>query len=94
MSGIPPTPLDRRWISVSQAADYIGCSSQTVRTILRKGAIRASRPLVGTGPYVLDRLEIDQFLERRKRVLPPYRVGSRPWVKKSKPWLKRKRRAS
>lgn len=90
MSGIPQTPRDHRWISVSQAADYMGCSSQTVRTILRVGAIRASRLLAGSGPYILDRLEIDQFLERRKRVLPPYRKGSRPWVKKSKPWLKRR----
>ena len=90
MSGLPPTPLDRRWMSVSQAADYIGCSPQTIRTILRIGAIRASRPLSGTGPYVLDRLEIDRFLELRKRLLPPYRKGSRPWV--AKRWAKRRRR--
>jgi hypothetical protein len=55
--------------------------------------LRATRILDG-GPYRLDRFDVDKYLERRKRVIPAYRVGSKPHVKKSKPWLHRGRKAA
>lgn len=74
-----PGSKDQRWLSVFQAADYLGCSPQTIRAILHRGELRAST-LVSGGPYLIDRVELDRFLERHKRILPPYRRGSKPWV--------------
>jgi excisionase family DNA binding protein len=70
-----------RWLSISSAAAYIGISVQTLRSILHRGELRASRLSSGS-PYLLDRLDVDRFLERRKRVIPPYRKGTRPAVAK------------
>ena len=77
----PKNSVTKRWMTVGEAAKYLGCSPQTVRTVLRSGSLRASR-LVDGGPYLIDRLELDRFLERRLRHLPPYRKGSKPWVAK------------
>jgi len=77
-----PVSKETRWLSVEQAAEYLGCSPQTIRSILHRGELRATRLGPEGSPYLLDRLDIDRFLERRKRVLPPYRRGSKPWVKK------------
>jgi excisionase family DNA binding protein len=85
VSNSPEVP---RWLPIAQAAAYLGVSAQTIRSILHRGEIRASRLSEGS-PYLLDRLDLDRFLERRKRILPPYRKGTRPWVKEGKPWLKR-----
>ena len=70
-----------RWLSISSAASYIGVSVQTLRSILHRGEIGASRLSEGS-PYLLDRFDLDRFLERRKRILPPYRKGTRPAVAK------------
>ncbi len=75
-------PERTRWLSVEQAAEYLGCSPQTIRSILHRGELRASRLGPEGSPYLLDRLDVDRFLERRKRILPPYRKGTRPAVAK------------
>jgi excisionase family DNA binding protein len=75
-------PTQARWLTVERAAEYLGCSSQTIRSAMHRGDLRASRLGPAGAPYLLDRIDIDRFLERRKRVLPPYRRGSKPWVKK------------
>jgi excisionase family DNA binding protein len=82
-----------RWLTVNQASAYLGCSHQTLRRAMHEGKLRATRILDG-GPYRLDRFDVDRYLERRKRVIPAYRVGSKPHVKKSKPWLHRDRKAA
>jgi excisionase family DNA binding protein len=71
----------QRWLTVSQAAAYLSVSAQTIRLILHRGEIRASRLSQGS-PYLLDRLDIDRYLERRKTILPSYRKGTRPAVAK------------
>lgn len=71
-----------RWLSVDQAAAYLGCSPQTIRSILHRGDLRATRLGPEGSPYLLDRIDIDRFLERRKKILPPYRKGTRPAVAK------------
>jgi excisionase family DNA binding protein len=86
-------PILPRWLSVAQAAAYLGCSHQTLRRALHSGNLRATRILDG-GPYLLDRADIDRYLERRKRTIAPYRVGSKPHVRKAKPWLQMKRRTA
>jgi excisionase family DNA binding protein len=70
-----------RWLSISSAAAYIGISVQTLRSILHQGELRGLQLNSGS-PYLLDRLDVDRFLERRKRILPPYRKGTRPAVAK------------
>jgi excisionase family DNA binding protein len=70
-----------RWLSIAQAAVYLSVSAQTLRSILHRGEMRASR-LSENSPYLLDRLDLDRFLERRKQILPPYRKGTRPAVAK------------
>ena len=73
---------EQRWFTVDEAAEYLRCSSQTIRSAMHRGDLRCSQLGPEGSPYLLDRLDIDRFLERRKRVLAPYRKGSRPWVAK------------
>jgi len=75
-----PILKDSRWMLISDAAVYLRVHPQTIRNALRRGDLKASRLAPGSGPFLLDRLEIDRLLERQKRILPPYRKGSRPWV--------------
>lgn len=72
---------ERRWLSIQETAAYLGVSPQTIRNVLRRGELRAAQ-LTENGPYFIDRLDIDRLVERRKRILPAYRKGSRPWVAK------------
>ena len=72
---------DSRWLSINQAAAYVGVSAGTIRSILHRGELRASRLSAGS-PYLIDQFDLDRFIERRKRIVPPYRRGSKPWVAK------------
>jgi excisionase family DNA binding protein len=84
---LEPTP---RWMSVDDAAKYLQVSPQTIRSAMRRGDLRPSRLGPRGGPYRIDRFDVDRFLERRKRTLPPYRKGSHPWV--AKRWRARRER--
>jgi excisionase family DNA binding protein len=75
-----PTEVPR-WLTVPQAAVYLNVTPQTIRAAMHRGELRATQ-LRERSPYLLDRLDIDRYLERRKRALPPYRRGSKPWVSK------------
>ena len=63
-----------RWLSISSAASYIGVSVQTLRSILHRGEIGASRLSEGS-PYLLDRFDLDRFLERGESDFCPH-IGS------------------
>jgi excisionase family DNA binding protein len=76
-----PTTEVSRWLTVESAAAYLHVHAQTIRNAMRRGDIRASR-LADAGPYLIDRFELDRLLERRKKVLGPYRKGTHPWVAK------------
>ena len=76
------SPHEQRWLTVEDAALYLRVSPQTVRNVMRRGDVQASRLATSGGPYLLDRREIDSLLERRKRKLPPYRKNTHPWVAK------------
>jgi excisionase family DNA binding protein len=68
-----------RWLTVEQAAAYLQVSPGTIRQLLHAGDIKAAR----VGPlYRIDRNDLDQFLLRKKQIIPPYRKNSRPWVAK------------
>ena len=71
-----------RWLTVEAAAAYLSVHPQTIRNAMHRGEIRASRLGSDAGPYLLDRFELDRLLERRKRILSPYRKGTRPSVAK------------
>jgi excisionase family DNA binding protein len=73
----PSVAHDLRWLTVDEAALYLRVSPGTIRTMIHNGEVKASR----LGPqFRLDRQDLDQLLTRRKRVIPPYRKGGRPWV--------------
>ena len=83
---------NQRWLSVAAAATYLGVSPQSIRNALHHGALRAAKLAPGhSNTYMIDRLDIDRLLERGKRVLPPYRKGTRPWV--AKRWAAERRTA-
>jgi excisionase family DNA binding protein len=70
-----------RWLSINQASAYVGVSAQTIRSIIHRGELRASQ-LNDRSPYIIDRLDLDRLVERKKRIVPPYRKGTRAWVAK------------
>jgi excisionase family DNA binding protein len=72
-----PTVPSGPWRTIQEAAERMRVCDQTVRGLLHSGELRASR--VGRR-YLLDVADLDAFVLRRKRIVPPYRNGSRPWV--------------
>ena len=74
-------PQESRWLTVEAAAAYLSVHPQTIRNFLHRGDIRATR-LSDSSPYLIDRIELDRLLERRKKIVRPYRKGTHPWVAK------------
>ncbi|MCV7222956.1 MULTISPECIES: helix-turn-helix domain-containing protein [Mycobacteriaceae] len=54
-----------RWLSTSQAAEYLGVSVNTVRNYIADGRLKVHR----MGPKLLkfDRAELDRFVEGKAR---------------------------
>lgn len=52
-----PTP---RWLSVDGAAAYAGLSPVSIRRLLKRGVIRAHRPI--KGKILIDRIELDSVV--------------------------------
>ena len=73
----PALNYNQPWFDVAEASVYLHVSPQTLRRFLHDGSLRAAR--VGKG-FLLDRADLDSFVLRRKRVIPNYRRGTRPWV--------------
>jgi excisionase family DNA binding protein len=88
----PPVVVDpniaKRWLSVDEAAGYMHVSTSTVRSLIHRGEIRASRS--GRG-YLLDLADLDALLERRKKIQAPYKRNSHPWVSKRRANFRRKK---
>lgn len=76
---LPPFDPNLRWFLVEEAAQYLRLSPQTIRHAIHAGELRAVR--IGKG-FHLDRVDLDQLMDRRKDTIPPYRRGTRPWVAK------------
>lgn len=80
-SEVTPPPLvplaERRWLTIPEAASCIAVSPNTVRGFIHDQELRA----VPIGlMFRIDRNDLDEFMLRRKKVVAPYRRGSRPWV--------------
>lgn len=60
-----PENVDRQWISVNEAAEYLGCHRNTIFNHFRKGRLTKYR--VGPRRIVLDFAEV-QDLARPKAV--------------------------
>lgn len=85
----PAAPQLNRWLAVEAAAAYLAISANYLRKLIHDGQIKAIR--LGNN-FRLDRLDLDQLMLRRKRVVPPYRKNTRPWV--AKRHAKNRKRAS
>lgn len=66
-----------RWLTVAEACLYVRCSQQYLRKLIHDGELRASRFASG---FRIDRVDLDNLLLRRKRVISPYRKNTHPWV--------------
>lgn len=86
---LPAVDPNQKWLTVPEAATYLRVSPQLIRRALHDGSLKAAP--FGQG-YLLDRVDLDQFVMRPKRVIPPYRRGSRPWV--AKRWSQHRREKS
>jgi excisionase family DNA binding protein len=73
-----PIDPNQRWFNVAEAAQYSRASRQKIRQLIHRGLLKAVRG-VGSG-YLIDRADLDSFLTRQKRIIPPYRKNSHPWV--------------
>jgi excisionase family DNA binding protein len=67
----------QRWFTTDEAALYLRCSPQTIRGLIHRRELRASR--LGQD-FRLDRSDLDRLLERGKQFHNPYRKGTHPWV--------------
>lgn len=72
------SPESQRWFTINEAAIYLRCSPSTIRNLIHRGAIRAAK--LGDWDYRIDRLDLDHYLEKRKKIVAPYRVGTHPAV--------------
>jgi len=76
-------PTAPRLLTVSQAAEYLGCSRANVYTLINAGEL----PVVAVGKsrgYRIDRQDIDAFIDRRKTCKEsgkPASLASRPRLK-------------
>jgi len=81
---LPPVVVsvdpNKRWLTTAEAAEYLSVSVQSIRGFLHRGEIPAVRLGPSLGGYHIDREDLDKWLERRKRIVKPYRRGSRPYV--------------
>jgi excisionase family DNA binding protein len=59
----PGLPSARRWLSQSEAAEYLGVTTRSIRNFVRSGAI-VGRRLPGSRLMRFDRLELDAALQR------------------------------
>jgi len=73
----PAVDPNQRWLDINQAGSYLGFCPTYVRQLIHQGELKAS--FFGN-TYRIDRNDCDQLMLRRKRTVPPYRRGSRPWV--------------
>jgi excisionase family DNA binding protein len=53
------TSSDRRWLTVDQAADYIGRTPSAIRGLVKRGGLTPYKP---DGRLQLDRLELDAWM--------------------------------
>ena len=74
----PSLDPNAKWFTVAEAARYIRVSPGKLRHIIHAGQLKAVRGL-GVG-FRIDRADLDSLLARSKRIIPPYRQGSRPWI--------------
>ena len=89
---VPAEVIPKRWLNVDEAAVYLGVCRGTVLNILRRGELRAVQRVAGS-PYSLDIHDLDRYQESHKKLIPPYRRGSHPWVAKRWKDQRRKRTA-
>jgi excisionase family DNA binding protein len=54
-------PAFHRWLSQAEAADYLGVTDRTIRTMIRRGDLPARR-LKGSRLIRIDREELEQLL--------------------------------
>jgi excisionase family DNA binding protein len=66
-------------LPVDPNVKWLRVSAQYVRRILHAGELKAAG-LGGSAGFRIDRADLDQLMLRRKRVIPPYLKGNRPWV--------------
>lgn len=81
--------MDSRWLTVEEAARHSRSSEGTIRKLIHAGLIRAV-PGVSKG-YLIDMADIDAYLNRCKKIVAPYRKGTRPAV--AARWAARRRGA-
>ena len=77
------TSIPKRWFVVAQAALYIVASEGYVRQLIHDRKIQATR--LGS-TFRIDKVDLDRFLESRKKLQGPYRTNTRPWV--AERWVK------
>lgn len=66
-----------RFFTVEQAAAYLQRSPGWIRNQIRSGAL----PVSPLGGYLIDPADLDRLVLKRKRIMPPYKKNSHPWVR-------------
>ena len=64
---------EHRWLRMEQAAEYIGVTPTFMKTLIRKGEVAYA---VAGRRYLIDRRDLDAFLERRRQIRPQIRPSA------------------
>ena len=59
----PVVELDRDWLTLDEAANYMRCNKVTVMKHIRKGGIQARQPFGPTGKWLVKTASIEKFME-------------------------------
>jgi excisionase family DNA binding protein len=62
--------MTRRYISIAEAAEYLGISARTVRRLIAEGQLKAYR--IGKYPGRLIRIDLDEIDEQLMNPIGPY----------------------
>lgn len=58
--------LDRDWLTVRQAADYLQCGTGTIHRLIAEGMVTASQ-LVPKGRVRISSVSIEKLLEKKRQ---------------------------
>ena len=63
----PAAEIPARLLDISDSARYLSMSDKGVRELIHAGELSYIQKIPGRSPYLLDRIELDKWIERNLR---------------------------
>jgi excisionase family DNA binding protein len=62
-----PAQIPPRLLDITDSARYLAVSDKVIRELIVNGELPFIQRIPGRSPYLLDRIELDKWIERNKR---------------------------